>query len=77
MVLSDPIPSGTIGSESEPNCSIAAGTFTCTTTVPMAVGAVVSYQLTLAVAPDYAPPTLVNTVSVTFFPGGRHEPRER
>ena len=68
VVLSDPIPAGTIASESEPNCSIAAGTFTCTTSTPMAVGAIVSYQLTLAVAPDYAPPTLVNTASVTSSP---------
>ncbi len=68
VVLTDPIPAGTVGSESEPDCAIAAGTFTCTTSAPLAVGAVVSYQLTLAVAPDYAPPTLVNTVSVASSP---------
>ena len=68
VVLSDPIPAGTVGSESEPDCSIAAGTFTCTTSAPLAVGGVVSYQLTLAVAPGNASPTLVNTVSVSSSP---------
>ena len=68
VVLSDPIPAGTVGSESEPDCSIAVGTFTCTTSAPIAVGGVVSYQLTLAVSPAYAPVTLVNTASVTSSP---------
>ncbi|MGH2595871.1 MAG: DUF7507 domain-containing protein [Actinomycetota bacterium] len=68
VVLSDPIPAGTAGNESEPDCSIAAGTFTCTTSAPIAVGGSVSYQLTLDVAPGYAPPTLVNTASVTSSP---------
>ena len=68
VVLADTIPPGTVGSESEPDCSIAAGTFTCTTSAPLAVGGPVSYQLTLAVAPGYASPTLVNTVSVASSP---------
>ncbi len=37
-VLSDPIPAGTTGTETEPNCSISGGTFTCTTTAPIAPG---------------------------------------
>ncbi len=68
VVLSDPIPAGTVGSASEPDCSIAGGTFTCTTSAPLAVGVPRSYQLTLAVAPGYASPTLVNSVSVSSSP---------
>ena len=36
VVVSDPIPAGTNGSESEADCAIAAGTFTCTTSVDLA-----------------------------------------
>ena len=68
VVLSDPIPAGTTGSESEPDCSIAGSTFTCTTSAPIPVGGSVTYQLTLAVSPGYAFPTLANTVSVTSSP---------
>ena len=49
VVVSDPIPAGTIPSESEANCAIIAGVFTCTTSAPLGIGASVAYQLTLAV----------------------------
>jgi uncharacterized repeat protein (TIGR01451 family) len=68
VVVSDPIPAGTVGSESEPNCVIAAGTFTCTTTAVLNSGASVVYQLTLAVPSGYAPATVVNTASITSSP---------
>ena len=68
VVLSDPIPAGTNGSESEPDCSIAAGTFTCTTSAPIAPGGSLSYQLTLAVPPASLIVTVVNTVSITSAP---------
>ncbi len=53
VVVSDAIPANTTGSESEANCAIAAGVFTCTTTAALAPSASVSFQLTLAVDPDY------------------------
>jgi len=68
VVVSDPIPAGTVGSESEADCVIAAGAFTCTTTSVLAVGASVSYQLTLAVSGSFAPANLINTASVTSAP---------
>ena len=68
VVVSDPIPAGTTGSESELDCSIGAGAFTCTTSAPLAVGTSVTYQLTLAVASGYAPPALTNTASITSTP---------
>ena len=55
-------------SESEPDCSIAAGTFTCTTSAPIAPGGSLSYQLTLAVPPASVIVTVVNTVSITSAP---------
>ncbi|MEO8424081.1 MAG: hypothetical protein ABI595_09240, partial [Actinomycetota bacterium] len=68
VVVSDPIPAGTVGSESEPDCVIAAGTFTCTTAAVLNSGASAVYQLTLAVAPGYLPATLANTASITSSP---------
>ncbi len=69
IVVSDPIPAGTVGSESEPNCVIGAGpTFTCTTTAVLNSGASVAYQLTLAIPAGYAPATVVNTASITSSP---------
>ena len=69
VVVSDPIPAGTIGSESEPDCVLSGGTFTCTTTAILASGNSVAYQLTLAVPPGYGPATVVNTASITSSPG--------
>ena len=68
VVVSDPIPAGTIGSESEPDCVIAAGAFTCTSSASLAVGATKSYQLTLGVAASFAPGNLTNTASITSSP---------
>jgi uncharacterized repeat protein (TIGR01451 family) len=67
-VVSDPIPANTTGSETEANCVIAAGDFTCTTSLLLAVGASVTYQLTLAVSSGYALATLSNTASITSSP---------
>ena len=36
VVISDTIPAGTVGSESEPDCTITAGVFRCTTTATLA-----------------------------------------
>ncbi len=68
VVISDPIPAGTSGSESEADCAISAGTFACTTTVALAPSASVSYQLTLTLSASYALPTLANTASITSSP---------
>jgi uncharacterized repeat protein (TIGR01451 family) len=68
VVVSDPIPAGTTGSESELDCSIGAGAFTCTTSAPLAVGTSITYQLTLAVASGYVPPALTNTASIISTP---------
>jgi uncharacterized repeat protein (TIGR01451 family) len=68
VVLSDPIPAGTNGSEAEADCTVGAGVFTCTTSAPLAVGTSVSFQLTLAVTPGYVLPTLTNTASIASSP---------
>ncbi len=74
IVVSDPIPAGTVGSESEPDCGIAAGTFTCTTAASIAPFGSVSYQLTLFITPGYASATVANTASVTFNPTAETDP---
>ena len=74
VVVSDPIPAGTVGSETEPNCAIAAGTFTCTTTAVLASGASVVYHLILAVPANYAPATVVNTATITSAPASDPTP---
>ncbi len=76
VVVSDPIPAGTFGSESEPNCSIAAGTFTCTTTASIAPFGSVSYQLTLSIPPGYASPTVANTATITANPIAETDPTD-
>ena len=76
VVVSDPIPAGTIGSESEPNCAIVAGTFTCTTTAPIAPGGSVSYQLTLSIPPGYVAATVANTATITFNPIAETDPSD-
>ena len=74
VVVSDPIPAGTVGSETEPNCAIAASTFTCTTTAVLASGASVVYHLILAVPANYAPATVVNTATITSAPASDPTP---
>ena len=66
--FTDTIPAGTVGSEAEADCAIAAGVFTCTTVATIASGATKSYQLTLAVPSGYAPATVVNTANITVRP---------
>ena len=68
VIVSDPIPAGTTGSESEPGCAIPAGVFTCTTSSPIVSGGSASYQLTLTLSPGYAFPTLANTASIVSSP---------
>src|SRR5439155_633789 len=68
VVISDPIPAGTSGSESEADCSISGGTYSCTTTSAIAPGGSVSYQLTLSVPAGYAGASVVNTASITSSP---------
>ncbi len=48
--------------------------FTCTTTVDLAPTGSVSYQLTLAVPPDYPSANLSNTASITFSPVAETNP---
>ena len=68
--ISDPIPAGTTGSESEAGCSIAAGTFTCTTSGPIPVGGSISYAVTLAVGAGFGGSNLRNTATISGAPLG-------
>ena len=76
VVVSDTIPAGTTGSETEPNCAINVGVFTCTTTAPIAPLGSVTYHLTLDVPSDYAPPTLANTATITSTPITETDPSD-
>ncbi len=68
VVVSDPIPAGTTGSENEADCTIAANTFTCTTSAALASGASIVYQLVVAIPATYVGATLVNTATISFSP---------
>jgi uncharacterized repeat protein (TIGR01451 family) len=68
VVVSDTVPAGTTGTETEPDCAIAAGVFTCTTSASLVSGASAAYQLQVAVPPGYAPSSLSNTASITTAP---------
>src|SRR5207253_476215 len=64
VVITDPIPAGTTGSETEADCTLGAN-FVCTTTVALAPGASVIYHLTRAVAPRYAAGSLAHTATIS------------
>ena len=68
VVISDPIPAGTTGSESEQACSIASGALSCTTPTRIPVGASVSYMLTLNVGASFGGANLRNTASIVSSP---------
>ena len=74
VIVSDTIPVNTVGSEAEADCAITAGVFRCTTSAPLAVGAVNSYQLTLTLSAGFATATLVNTASITTLPATFTDP---
>ena len=66
--ISDSIPMGTTGSESEAACSIAAGRLTCTTPAPISVGGSVSYDVTLAVGAGFGGANLRNVATISAAP---------
>ena len=68
IVVTDQLPVGTTGSETEPNCTLVGTTFTCTTTAVLVSGASVVYQLTVAVGAAYILPTLTNTATISVSP---------
>ena len=68
VVISDPIPSGTTGSEAETACSISAGTLRCTTPATMAVGSSFAYRVTLAVGASYGGDNLRNRATIASSP---------
>ena len=68
VVVTDTIPAGTTGSESEPDCGIPTVALVCTTSVPLAEGDSVSWQVTVDMASSYALPDLVNTAQVDSSP---------
>ncbi|MFL5737671.1 MAG: hypothetical protein ACJ76P_10065 [Actinomycetota bacterium] len=65
VVVSAPIPGGTSGSESEPNCAISGGVLDCTTAAPLAPGNSVTWHVTLDVDAGYSSGTLDETASIT------------
>ena len=68
IVVSDPIPAGATGTENEADCTIVAGTFTCTTSAVLASGASVVYQLVVAIPVTYVAATLVNAATISISP---------
>jgi uncharacterized repeat protein (TIGR01451 family) len=73
ITITDTLPAGTTGSESEANCSIASNVFSCTTVTRLNSGASRTYHLTLAVSSGYhhnIGSSLVNTASVATDPNG-------
>ena len=67
VVVSDTIPAGTDGSTNSGDCAVVTGTMTCTTSADLAPGAIVAYDLTLDVHPDFTPGigALSNTATIT------------
>jgi uncharacterized repeat protein (TIGR01451 family) len=66
-VVSAAIPAGTVGSESEADCTISAGVLDCTTSGALAPGDSVTWQVTLDIDSGYAGATLDETATITAF----------
>src|SRR5205823_7572528 len=65
VVVSDPLPAGTLGSTSDSRCNFAGGILTCTTNASLAPSGSTSFDLTLTLDPAYPGATLTNTASIT------------
>ena len=68
VTISDPIPSGTTGSETEAECTIVAATFTCSTPVAIPVEGSVSFRVTLSVEAGFGGTSLRNVASIASSP---------
>ena len=68
IVIHDSIPANTTGSTTDARCSISGGVLSCTTAAALAPSASTTFNLTLAVAPDYAGTSLSNTASIFSSP---------
>ena len=53
VVVTDTIPAGTVGSESEADCAIAAGDLVCTTSSGLAPGDSVSWDVDVEISPGF------------------------
>jgi uncharacterized repeat protein (TIGR01451 family) len=67
-VVTDTIPAGTSGDETEANCDIFLGDLTCTTAAALAPGDSVSWQVSLDVPSGFGAATLSNTALLTSSP---------
>ena len=67
VVVLDPVPAGTVDSESEPNCVIRGGEVHVHHPPIRPLGSV-SYQLTLFIPPGDVSVTVANTASITANP---------
>ena len=68
IAITDPAPAGTTMNESEADCDVAAGTLTCTTSAPIAVGGSVAYAVDVTVPAGFAGATITNTAGITASP---------
>ncbi len=67
-IVTDTIPAGTTGSESESDCAISVGVLVCTTAAALAPGASASWQVSVDVPISYAPASVSNTASISSSP---------
>ena len=68
VVVTNPAPPGTVISTGSPDCAVVGSGVICTTTAALVPGDSVSWQITLDVAPDYSPATLVDMASIQSTP---------
>jgi uncharacterized repeat protein (TIGR01451 family) len=68
VVVTDPVPTGTTASTTEPDCSISAGVLSCTSSAVIVPGGSIGWDVTLDVSPAYAGPTLSNTATIVSSP---------
>src|SRR4029079_2070684 len=68
VVATDTFPAGVTPSESEADCSLSGSDLTCTTSGALAVGATVTFDVTVDVDPGYVGGNLANTATIDSSP---------
>lgn len=68
VTVTDDAPTGTTISTSDPACSVASNSVTCTTAVALAPGGAVDWDVTVDVPNGYAENTLTNVAAILFSP---------
>ncbi|MEO8477005.1 MAG: hypothetical protein ABI572_08140, partial [Actinomycetota bacterium] len=75
-VVTDTLPAGTTGIESEADCAIVAGVLTCTTPASLAPGGSASWAVDVTISPGFLLSSVSNTAQITSSPISDPDPTD-